>query len=53
MPPVEYPTIYPDSYTCLLDGYEKSGSLLITMGQQDVNRDGLYIKFDCRLIDNV
>ena len=53
MPPVQHTTIFPDSYTCLIDGYRKSENLLITIGSEAVNRDGLYIKFDCRLIDNV
>ena len=53
MPPVEHTTYYSDSYTCLIDGYRKSESLLITIGSEPVYRDGLYVKFDCRLIDNV
>ena len=53
MPPVHPTTIFPETYTCLIDGYRKSENLLITIGSEAVNRDGLYIKFDCRLIDNV
>ena len=37
------PFVYPTSY----ESYDK----MIEFGQEDVNKFGLYIKFDCRQID--
>jgi hypothetical protein len=51
MQPFVYPTSYESSYNCLLDGYLKSYDKMIEFGQEDVNKFGLYIKFDCRQID--
>ena len=48
MPPVTYPTVYKDSYTCMVDGYQKSLNQTIQLGKDDVNKLGLYIKFGCQ-----
>ncbi len=51
MQPFVYPTSYESSYNCLLDGYLKSYDKMIEFGQEDVNKFGLYMKFDCIQID--
>ena len=48
MPPITYPTIYKDSYSCMIDGYQKSLNQTIQLGKDDVNKLGLYIKFGCQ-----
>ena len=53
MPPITYPTSYEDSYTCMVDGYKKSIEQTIELGQEQVNKLGLYIKFGCQKAQGV
>ena len=50
MPPITYQIAYEDSYTCMVDGYQKSLNQTIQLGKDDVNKFGLYIKFGCNEI---
>ena len=45
--PHVFPESYNDQYTCLVDGYKKSYEKLIDIGPEEVNKHGMYIKFDC------
>ena len=48
--PYTFPTYYNDSYTCLLEGYQKSIDKIKAIGRKDVNTFGIYIKFGCQEI---
>ena len=45
--PIPYPEKFKDEYTCLLKGYDESKRLLIKAGKENVNKHGLFYKFDC------
>ena len=45
--PTPYPEKFEDEYTCLLKGYDESKRLLIKAGKENVNKHGLFYKFDC------
>jgi len=45
--PMPYPEKFEDEYTCLLKGYDESKRLLEKAGKQNVNKHGLFYKFDC------
>ena len=45
--PFTFPTQYTDSYTCMVDGYEKAREKTIEIGREEVNKHQIYIKFDC------
>ncbi|BCV06230.1 MAG: hypothetical protein CM15mV128_310 [Caudoviricetes sp.] len=34
-------------YTCLLDGYMRIYEKTIEIGQEEINKHGIYLKFDC------
>ena len=50
MPPYTFEDIYDSSYTCLMDGYQKSIDKLKEIGQSEVDEHGIYIKFECTQI---
>ncbi len=37
-------------YDCLVRGYEMSMEKTIEIGQQEVNKNGIYIKFHCKAV---
>lgn len=39
---------YNDNFSCMLDGYKKSGRVLENIGREDVNVKKLAIKFQCK-----
>ena len=43
--PMEYPEKYTDLYTCLDAGYKQSIVQLQTIGQEEVNKEQIFIKF--------
>ena len=47
MPPHTFTEVYDSSYTCLIDGYQKSIDKLEEIGQSEVDKHGLYLKFEC------
>lgn len=53
MSPITYQIAYEDSYTCMVDGYKKSIEQTIELGQEQVNKLGLYIKFGCQKAQGV
>ena len=50
LPPHTFEDIYDSSYTCLVDGYQKSINKLEEIGQSEVDEHGIYIKFECTKI---
>ena len=50
MPPHPFEDIYDSSYTCLMDGYQKSIDKLEEIGQSEVDEYGIYLKFECTQI---
>jgi len=48
--PYTFPTQYPNSYTCMVDGYKKAMEKTIDIGAEEVNKYQIYIKFDCTRI---
>ena len=53
MPPITYATLYEDSYSCMIDGYQKSINQTVKLGKEEVNKLGLYIKFGCQKTQKV
>tara|TARA_A100000171_G_C2021501_1_gene91324 strand:+ start:132 stop:356 length:225 start_codon:yes stop_codon:yes gene_type:complete len=47
LPPIPYPKEFKDEYSCLLKGYTEASKLLKSIGREDVNKEGIFYKFDC------
>ena len=47
LPPMEYPEKYVDLYTCLDAGYRESIVQLESIGEVQVNKEQVFIKFLC------
>tara|TARA_R100001463_G_scaffold37769_2_gene81217 strand:+ start:168 stop:416 length:249 start_codon:yes stop_codon:yes gene_type:complete len=47
MPPHTFKETYTDGYSCMLAGYTKSYDKIVELGQEDVNKFNIYIKFGC------
>ena len=39
---------YEDSYDCLMNGYSKSIEKMEEIGREEINKHGIYLKFDCQ-----
>ena len=39
---------YNDNFSCMIDGYKRSGRTLENIGREDVNTKKLAIKFQCK-----
>jgi len=50
MPPHTFTEVYDSSYTCLIDGYQKSIDKLKEIGKSEVDEHGIYLKFECTQI---
>ncbi len=48
LPPYTFEELYPDTFSCLSDGYKKSLEKTIEIGKAEVNEHGIYMKFDCK-----
>ena len=46
--PHTFPKGYDSMYDCLLDGYKKSHEKIEEIGRKEINKHGIYLKFDCR-----
>ena len=40
-------------YECMVAGYEESKKKIIEVGRTDTNKYGLYIKFECKAVEEV
>ena len=47
MPPIEMQQSFNTKYDCLVTGYDVSKEMLIDIGEQEVNKNDIYIKFIC------
>jgi len=47
--PHTFPKGYDTMYDCLMDGYEKSSKKTEELGRKEVNKYGVFMKFDCKL----
>ena len=47
MPPYPWPTTFNTQYDCLMFGYEESIKKMKEIGQEDVNKHNMFIKFYC------
>ena len=47
MPPIPYKDLFPTQYDCLHFGYTESQKRLEAIGEADVNKYGIFIKFTC------
>ena len=45
--PHTFEDIYADSYSCMLEGYQKSYDKMVELGAKEVNKHGIYIRFIC------
>ena len=50
LPPITFNEAYDSSYTCLIDGYQKSIDKLEEIGKSEVDEHGIYLKFECTQI---
>tara|TARA_R100001079_G_scaffold1383_1_gene926 strand:- start:178 stop:438 length:261 start_codon:yes stop_codon:yes gene_type:complete len=46
--PHTFTQTYVDSYDCLMDGYVKSIEKMEEIGREEINKHGIYLKFDCQ-----
>ena len=46
--PHTFEDIYADSYSCMLEGYQKSYDKMVELGAEEVNKNGIYIRFICQ-----
>ena len=46
--PYQVPIKYNDMYDCLNAGYIESANLAKEIGRDEINREGIYIRFSCR-----
>ena len=47
LPPYQFHERFDDPYKCMVVGYEESAQRMKALGQAEVNKHKLYIKFDC------
>jgi hypothetical protein len=47
LPPYQFPIQYNDMYDCLNAGYSESLKKAKEIGRQDINENGIYIRFIC------
>ena len=47
LPPISYEDRFVDAYGCMITGYERSLETTKAIGQDEVNMNGIYIKFGC------
>ena len=50
MQPFPEATIYTNHYDCLIKGYENSLEKIKEIGKDDINKLGIYAKFECKEI---
>ncbi len=53
LPAYEFPHRFEDPYKCMVVGYEESARKMKDIGQAEVNKHKLYIKFDCIVVDPI
>ena len=47
LPPHQFHARFEDPYKCMVVGYEESARKMKEIGQAEVNKHKIYIKFDC------
>lgn len=47
LPPYRYPDLFDDGYSCMIAGNYKSIEKLEEIGNEDVNKNKIFIKFLC------
>ena len=47
LPPYRYPDLFVDGYSCMIAGNYKSIEKLEEIGNEDVNKNKIFIKFLC------
>ena len=47
LPPHKFRETFDDPYKCMVTGYEESAKKMKEIGQAEVNKEKIYIKFDC------
>tara|TARA_R100001082_G_scaffold100797_1_gene70076 strand:- start:1458 stop:1685 length:228 start_codon:yes stop_codon:yes gene_type:complete len=47
LPPYSPDIMFDDKYSCLTYGYKLSYEIMTELGPEKVNKDLMYIKFDC------
>ena len=53
MPPYEWPEVFKSKYDCLQFGYAESQKKLKEIGEEEVNKYGMYIKFTCTPVPTI
>ena len=48
--PIPIKTMYDNHYDCLIKGYENSLEKIKEIGKDDINKLGIYVKFECKEI---
>tara|TARA_R100001015_G_C4603640_1_gene158607 strand:- start:319 stop:531 length:213 start_codon:yes stop_codon:yes gene_type:complete len=51
--PYTFPQIYDDLYTCQISGYKKAIEKIEEIGNDKVNKIGIFSTFACRKIDTI
>ena len=53
MQPYQWPTTFESQYDCLMLGYKESIVKMEELGETDVNKYGMYIKFYCTPVESI
>ena len=48
MEPYVWPESYNSTFDCMIAGYEEALNKMKEIGREEVNKHGIYIKFDCQ-----
>ena len=52
IPPFVHDKIYDNYYDCLIDGYQMSLDKIVEIGKADINKSGIYVKFECKDLES-
>ena len=53
LPPYQFHKPFDNPYKCMVSGYEESAKKMKEIGQEEVNKHQVYIKFDCVEVDPI
>ena len=53
MPPVEVTPVYNSHYDCAVTGYSMSADILKNLGNEQVDKDRMYLSFVCKEVGSL
>jgi len=52
MPPVQVKEVFNSHYECAYQGYTTSAEIIKNLGEEQVNKDKMYLSFACKQTDS-